>query len=73
MQGVKNGTAVLMGYKRDGLNKGDATFQERLVGEGVSFKASLHLGQQPTALLPSPTSTPPQPQWPDKSKMIALV
>lgn len=53
-RGVKNGTAVLMGYKRDCLNNGDATFQERLVGEGVSFEASLHLGQQPSALLLSP-------------------
>lgn len=41
---MKNCTAALMGYKRDNLNKGDVTFQERLVGEGVrSFKASLHL------------------------------
>lgn len=55
---MKNGTAVLIGYKKDGWNKGDSTFQERLVGEGVSFKASLHLGQQHPSPPPSPLHLP---------------
>lgn len=59
---MKNGTAALMGYKRDGLNKGDATFQERLVGEGVRVLRHRFI-----------SAKPPEPQWPDKRKMIALV